>query len=129
MSLTIAPMETRYLEDAAALVGERYLALCRQVPVLPLRYAERDILLPMLQDVLAAGPSVVAIENARLVGFMAGFPIGAFRGEPAAISPEWGNGALMDESSRILSISGRNWSTTFRPNWSNEREALVGCMG
>lgn len=101
MPLSIVPLGSRHLEDAAALVAQRYRALRAHVPTLPQRYAERDTLLPMLQGALAAGPSVAAIEQGHLVGFMSGFPIQAFRGEPAAISPEWGNAALLDESPRI----------------------------
>jgi GNAT superfamily N-acetyltransferase len=101
MSLWITPMRAEHLEDAAGLVAQRYRALRTQIPALPPRYAERDILVPKLQDILSAGPSVAAIEDDRLVGFVAGFPIDAFRGEPAVISPEWGNAAVLEESPRI----------------------------
>ena len=101
MSLSIVPLESHHLEDAAALVAHRYRALRAQVPDLPPRYGEPDVLLPELGNILGAGPAVAAIENAHLVGFLAGYPIQAFRGEPAVVSPEWGNAAILDDSPRI----------------------------
>ncbi len=101
MTLTIVAMRSNHLEDAAVLASARYGALSAQVPILPARYGERDTLLPMLQNVLDAGPAVVALDGPRLVGFMTGFPIPSFREHPAVISPEWGNGAKPDSSARI----------------------------
>jgi GNAT superfamily N-acetyltransferase len=101
MTLTIAPMRPDHLEYAAALAAARYRALCAQVPIMPARYGERDTLLPMLQNVLDAGPAVVALDGPHLVGFMTGSPIPSFRQHPAVISPEWGNGAEPADSARI----------------------------
>jgi GNAT superfamily N-acetyltransferase len=101
MALTVQTLQPAHLEEAAELVSRRYRALRREVPALPARYGEIGALLPMLHDLLAAGPGVAAMEGGRLVGFLTAFPIHAFRGEPAVISPEWGNGALMDQSPHI----------------------------
>ncbi len=111
MTLTIVPMKPDHLEDAAALAAARYRALCAQVLNLPARYGERDTLLPMLQNVLDAGPAVVALDGPHLVGFMTGFPIPSFRERPAVISPEWGNGAEPDNSARIYEAMYSRLST------------------
>ncbi|MBN1249950.1 MAG: GNAT family N-acetyltransferase, partial [Anaerolineae bacterium] len=47
------------------------------------------------------GPGVVALQGDALVGFLGAFPIPGFRGFPAVISPEWGNGAPADDDGQI----------------------------
>ena len=99
--LEIVTLTESHLEDAAHLVSRRYAALREQAPDLPSRYGDCDILLPMLQDLIEAGPGVAALSGCDLVGFLAAFPIPGCRGLPAVISPEWGNGARLVDSSHI----------------------------
>lgn len=99
--LEIVRLEERHLADAAALAGARYGALRAKVPVLPPQYREIETLLPMLRRLLAAGPGLAALQGGELVGFLGAFPIPAFRGYPAVISPEWGNGAIAAARGRI----------------------------
>jgi GNAT superfamily N-acetyltransferase len=102
MSFDIVTLQDIHLEDAARLAGQRYRALCAQVPVLPLRYGDVDTLLPKLQRILDAGPAVVALQDQHVVGFMAAWLTPSFRGRRASFSPEWANGAVLEDSSRIL---------------------------
>lgn len=99
--MKVVKLREAHLEAAAQLAAQRYHALRAQAPVLPLQYGERAMLLPLLQRLQAAGPGVVALQGSEVVGFLGAFPIPAFRGLSAVISPEWGNGARPDDDGRI----------------------------
>lgn len=101
MRLEVVPLRKEHLEDAAALASSRYRGLCEEVPLLPARYGEARNLLPLLHDIVGAGPGVVAIRQGRLVGFLAGWLLPSFRGSRAAFCPEWANGADAEGSRRI----------------------------
>jgi hypothetical protein len=90
-----------HLEDAAALVSSRYRHLREHEPLLPHRYEEVSNLLPLLQDIQAAGPGVAAFQGGRLVGFLAGWPMLDFRGKRSVFSPEWANAADLKDSQYI----------------------------
>ncbi len=111
--IEIIPLLEDHLEDAAALVSQRYVKLRECVPHLPARYADRNIYLPMLLRSLASGPGVAALKGSELVGFLSAFRIPGFRGLPAVISPEWGNGARLDDSPRIYEAM----YTALSPKW------------
>ena len=100
MSFQIVPLQPEYLQDAAALVATRYQALRQRTPLLPAQYEKVNVLLPMLQE-LADVPGVATLRSGRLVGFLAGFVISQFLGKRAVYSPEWANGAEMDDVRRI----------------------------
>jgi GNAT superfamily N-acetyltransferase len=95
--VSIVEFDQNHLEPAAELVSQRYQALRADVPHLPDRYGRNETLIPMLADVRASGPSVAALRDGELVGFLAAFPIPSFRGQPAVISPEWGNAVQVAE--------------------------------
>ncbi len=101
MPLEIVALQQEHLEDAAALVSGRYKALRRQVPLLPPRYEDIATLLPMLRDVTRQGPGVVAMRGSRLVGFLTGSVIPDFLGKRSMYSPEWANGAELQQSRHI----------------------------
>jgi GNAT superfamily N-acetyltransferase len=101
MPLDILPLQSKHLEDAARLACRRYEALRMQVPLLPSRYGQVDTLLPKLQDILSGGPAVAAQQGDHLVGFMAAWLVPSFRGRRATFSPEWANGAVLENSARI----------------------------
>lgn len=95
------PLKEEHLEDAAALVSGRYGQLLQQEPLLPHRYRDVSNLLPLLLNIQTAGPGVVAIQDGRLVGFLAGWLMPAFRGKRSAYSPEWANAADLKDSRAI----------------------------
>lgn len=101
MSLEIVPLRKAHLQDAAALTSSRYKELRERVPSLPPRYAEISTLLPLLRNIVGAGPGVAAIRGGQLVGFLSGWLLPSFRGKRAAFSPEWANGADLGNSRRI----------------------------
>jgi GNAT superfamily N-acetyltransferase len=101
MTLGVVPLGEEHLEDAAALASSRYKGFRDQVPPLPPRYAEVSTLLPLLHNIVGAGPEVAAMRQGRLVGFLTGWLIPSFRGSRAAFSPEWANAADMENKRRI----------------------------
>jgi GNAT superfamily N-acetyltransferase len=98
----IAPLCEQHLEDAAALACARYRVLRGQMPCLPARYECVDVVLPELRELTKDSPAVAAFEDGRLVGFLGAWLLRDFRGAPAAFSPEWGNGAALDDSRRTF---------------------------
>lgn len=118
--LEIVTLTESHLEDAAHLVSRRYAALREQAPDLPSRYGDCDILLPMLHDLIEAGPGVAALSGCDLVGFLAAFPIPGFRGLLAVISPEWGNGARLVDSSHIYEAM----YTALSPRWVEDGQTV-----
>jgi len=66
--LKIIPLRDEYLEDAAALVSDRFRQLLKQEPMLPARYTEVQEILPFLRN-LSKIPDlgVVANRGGRLV--------------------------------------------------------------
>lgn len=101
MSLEITTLQEKHLEDAAALVSARFMSLRQRVPVLPRRYEQTQAILPMLSRLGEKSPGVVAIQSGRLVGFLVGMVIPMLLGKRTAYSPEWANGADLEDSRRI----------------------------
>jgi GNAT superfamily N-acetyltransferase len=133
--MEVIPLKEEHLEDAAALVSRRYQGLRAQVPSLPPRYAEASTLLPMLRDIAGAGPGVAAIHGGRLAGFLSSWLIPSFRGKRSAFSPEWANGAELENSPRIyeemythLSASwvADGYATHLIGLLANDRDGLAG---
>ncbi len=91
--LTIVPLTTEHLEDAAKLAAARYAALRSQVPDLPARYEQVGEFLPRLSKLAASAPGVAALERGRLIGYMTSFLTPDWRGRRTTYSPEWANGA------------------------------------
>jgi GNAT superfamily N-acetyltransferase len=100
--LKVTSLKEEHLEDAAGLVGNRYIRLCEQESHLPEHYAKVNNLLPLLRDILnATGVGVAAFSEDRLVGFLTGWHLPSFRGKRSTYSPEWANAAELDDSPRI----------------------------
>lgn len=100
--IKIVPLNDEHLEDAAALVSNRYINLCKQNSHLPQRYSEVSNLLPLLKSITqTAPPGVAAIKDGQLIGFLTGWQMPSFRGKRSVYSPEWANGADMEDSQHI----------------------------
>lgn len=91
--LTIEPLRTDHLPDAAQLVAARYAAMRRAAPALPPRYADPAEWLPRLQRLAGRAPGAAALAGGRLVGFLVAFLLDRFRGRRGVYSPEWANAA------------------------------------
>ncbi len=135
MGLEIVQMEETYLEDAAALVCARYRALRGTLPLMPYRFENPDAILPQLRDLAGKAPGVVAIRGSRLAGFLIAYQFPDFRGKPGAYSPEWANGAEMDDSRRIYEALytrlatqwvGEGYNTHLLSIMANDQDAIEG---
>jgi GNAT superfamily N-acetyltransferase len=100
-SLETVPLQEWHLEDAASLSAARYRSLRQRVPSLPSRYEDADGMLSRLQELAAQAPGVAAVRGSRLVGFLVGLLLPAFRGKRAVLSPEWANAADPEGGRRI----------------------------
>jgi GNAT superfamily N-acetyltransferase len=100
-ALDIVPLQAEHLEDAAELVSRRYRALREAVPAMPPRYEDPQAVLPMLHQLAGSVPGVAALRGGQLLGFLSGYLLPLFRGQPAAYSPEWANGAEGTDARRI----------------------------
>lgn len=100
-ALDIVPLQAEHLADAAALVSRRYRALREAVPAMPPRYEDPQVVLPMLHHLAGSVPGVAALRGGQLVGFLSGYLLPSFRGQPAAYSPEWASGAEGADARRI----------------------------
>jgi GNAT superfamily N-acetyltransferase len=101
MTLQLAPLQPQHLEDAAALVSQRYRALCAEAPALPENFAKPDVILTKLAELTTVAPGVVALRGGKLVGFLAAYLLPSFRGRRGVYCPEWANGARLDDASAI----------------------------
>lgn len=98
MTLKVVPLRSEHLEDAAAMVNERYRALRRDVASLPAQYEERSTILPLLSDLAQGSQGVIAFDDGLPVGFLLALVLPDFRGKRAAYSPEWANAARAEGS-------------------------------
>ena len=101
MTLQIVPLDQDHLEDAAALVCARYASLRMQVPLLPAHFSDRDTVMARLAELSVASPGVVAIRNGKVVGFLAAHLLPSFRSQRGVYSPEWANGAELEDAGTI----------------------------
>lgn len=113
MTLKVVPLHSEHLEDAAALVNDRYRALRQEVACLPARYEEHSTVLPPLSDLALRNPGVVAFDGGVLVGFLLGLVIPDFGGKRAVYSPEWANAARAEGSWDIY----RQMYAHLSPSW------------
>jgi GNAT superfamily N-acetyltransferase len=135
MTVKIASLRESHLPDAAALVSARYGTLRAQGPPLPARYENADVILDLLHDLSSDMPGVVALRRGQLVGFLTGMVLPEFQGKRAIYSPEWANGARLEESRRIYEAMyahvAASWAadgcgTHVVTNLANDWEAVNG---
>lgn len=135
--LKIVPLKGEHLEDAAALVSNRYKALCEQEPLLPNRYQKAHNILTLLQNIMSAGcPGVAAIQDRQIVGIFIGWLMPNFRGKRSVYSPEWANAAKMENSRYIYEEMYREIAAKWVAEkyiahyisiFANDREAIRAC--
>jgi len=136
--LRIQNIQKKHLEDAAALVVNRFQDLSSQEPLLPDRYQHHSNILPHLESLYNAGsPGVVAIQHEQLVGFLMGWTMEEFRGKKSTYSPEWANAAIIDNSKFIYqemhqALSARwvaeGYIAHYITIFANDPEAITACQ-
>jgi GNAT superfamily N-acetyltransferase len=98
----IGELTAGHLPDAAALAARRYAALRRTYPLMPARWEDPSLILPLLTAMTAGNPGAVALCGGRLVGFLTGWLIPSLRGQRAVYSPEWANGTDHADEEQVL---------------------------
>jgi hypothetical protein len=85
----------QYLSAAAELFVRNFSRLRQSVPALPATLEDESLIAGMIKRLLAFHPGIVALEDGRLVGYLAHMVVDDFRdaGKRAAYSPEWGHAA------------------------------------
>jgi len=84
-----------YLPAAVELFRQNFRRLRQSVPVLPATLDDAGLIAGKIKRLLDSHPGVVALEEGRLVGYLAYMVINDFRdaGKRAAYCPEWGHAA------------------------------------
>ena len=101
MPRSIEPFCDVHVPEAAELAARRIAALRDEEPLLPAAWADAAAIVPLLTRIVDAGPAVVAIEDGRVIGHLAGW-LGAGRGLRWAFSPEWAGSAGGRDPRRTL---------------------------
>lgn len=96
--MKITEFKREHVAEAAALFVENYQRQRQVVPVLPGLMAEAAQVVERLTRLLNVSSGVVAVENGRLLGYLAWYLVPHFRDtfRRGAYVPEWGH-AVMDE--------------------------------
>jgi len=91
--MELHPFTPNYLSAAAELFLHKFHLLRQSLSALPGTLDDKALISGKLSRLLGAYPGVVALEDRRLVGYMAYMVIDDFRyaGKRAAYSPEWGH--------------------------------------
>jgi GNAT superfamily N-acetyltransferase len=91
--LQIIPFREEFLGEAAGLFTVNYRKQRQATPILPERMEEPRSVANRLRDLLHHSPGIAAVQNGRLVGYMAWYLIEAFRNmdRKGAYCPEWGH--------------------------------------
>jgi GNAT superfamily N-acetyltransferase len=101
VSLEIVAFSDEHMEDAAALVTNRYRTLRGGVPDLPVRYEDGTVVEPMIRNLAGHCPGVAALRGGSLEGFLLAMVIPEWRGRRSVWSPEWANAAELEDRAVI----------------------------
>ena len=115
ISLQLAPLRADHLPAAAQIFAERLAEERQVVPGLPARAP--DAIVDRLARMVSAEPSVGALADGRLVGYLTGWCLDAFQGpERGVYCPEWAVGATGadrgDVLRRMYAHMARQWAGT-----------------
>ncbi len=98
----IKPFEEKYVEDAARLFAGTYRAAREHIPILPSRYEDDNVVVPLLNDSIHTIPGVVAIENGKPSGYLIGRLLRVWRGRRSIFVPFWGHAIAGEKRRKIL---------------------------
>lgn len=95
MPIQVIPLEKQHLPEAALLFSDLYRQLRQQVDLLPERFSDSAASLGVLRILLESSAGLAAVENGKLVGYLAWYMIDRFRNgdRRAAYCPEWAHAA------------------------------------
>jgi len=123
ISLNITALNDSHLPDAAGLFVSRYREARSRTPVLPVRHEDPGTILPRLSDLLKKGPGAAAIQDGRLVGFLAGMAIPNFKGTQRGVwCPEWAHAAVESGGANRADVYRRLYE------WISAQWVAAGCF-
>jgi GNAT superfamily N-acetyltransferase len=91
MPYEIKPLRKEDLEDAAKLFVKSFKIEREYSPLLPSRFEDANVILPLLDNLLSKSPGVAAVSNNKLVGFLIGQLLPSWRGRRSVWVPECAN--------------------------------------
>jgi GNAT superfamily N-acetyltransferase len=111
--LKLSPINKTHLDEIVQLITGRYGEMLLTCLLLPDRFTKPDVVRPMLETIITSAPGVAAYKNRKLAGFMTGWLINEFRGQPAVFCPEWANATSLEDSRSVYEAmyeySSRIW--------------------
>jgi GNAT superfamily N-acetyltransferase len=101
--MEILPFDPAFLPQAAALFCEKLKNLRQAIACIPASLQEPQPVVERLAHLVDNYPALMALDNDRLIGYLAAWIIDDFRGagRKAAYSPEWGHTALPGQEPHI----------------------------
>ncbi len=103
--MLIKPFEEKYLAEAAELFVSNYKLLQKEIPLLPEKYMDREVIIPFIKDLLNKTKGVVALRKNVLVGYLIAIRLPYFKGASyGAYSPEWGHSAAKEKKAETYNL-------------------------
>ncbi|MFX1250686.1 MAG: GNAT family N-acetyltransferase [Promethearchaeota archaeon] len=103
--LEIKPFHNEYVEEAAKIFTMNYKFLREEYKELSPNFENKEIVKPMLREIIKKNPSAVALSKNKLVGYLTGYSkIPELKGStPGVYIPEWAHSSVKSEKERIYS--------------------------
>jgi len=132
--MEIITFNENHVEPAAKLFSIFYKEAREKLSVLPQKYEDGKIILPLLQDIYKKSFGVVAVDNGQLVGYLIGLPVPNFKGTQRGIyCPEWAHVAIGENRVEVLKLMYERASSNWVENgclthaitlFANDNEAI-----
>lgn len=101
--MKIIECQQEHMAEAAVLFTQNFQRQRQVVPILPAFMADADHVADRLEQLRRVSSGLVAVENGRLLGYLAWYLVPNFRGTSrlGAYIPEWGHGAVDEEKTAV----------------------------
>lgn len=100
--MEVVALQEKHAEYCASMFADAYRRERRAVPTLADREDMVAAFAPRLCRLAEAHPAAAALEGGQIRGYLAGFPIEAFKGPGRGVyCPEWAHGAVGPERARV----------------------------
>ncbi len=103
MTIEIYPLLPEHVQPAASLFAGQVRHLREQIPALPEISQYPGQVTPFLERILSRGTGLAAIEDGKLVGYLAWLQIDEFRdtARTAGYVPEWAHGCAIGKEDQV----------------------------
>ncbi len=121
MALEVVALAQEHLAPAVDLFCASYREFRRRLPVMPERYERPDVVLPPLRSLASKCPGVAALDDGRLVGYLAGFLVPNLKGRDSGVyCPEYGHAVARDAAPERAWIYRKMYESVAR-TWVSEK--------